>query len=459
MAAIDSVISETARRLSLGDSAGPLVREVLGLLTGAAGGVGGVLNRLRDAGFGPLLDNWFSGQLEQPLPPEGVRQVFGVSRLAEAAQRLGLTRDHTTGAVGAVLPRLLALLAPGGVVSRGAIDDAEHRLASIVPAPMAGLVAAAASPPWTPFRTTLPVAALIGLAALLWSQIGPRTPPAPPPAPLPLPDIAPPAPTAALSGPAPWLRLETDAQGVTASGVVRDAAARTGLLDALRGAYGADRTRAGIVVDPGVGDAPWLGNAGTLFDKLRRGGLSVLFDGNNVSLGGLPDAASRTDLANQLKGLLPAGVNIGDLGERAVETLVAGSARQATVALNGLTGSFTASDVAAALNYGIINFATGSAELPATAGALLDAAATKLRLLSAGTIEVAGYTDSTGDAAANLKLSQDRADAVRARLLAAGVPAGMIQAKGYGSADPVASNDTPEGRFRNRRIEYRVTGG
>jgi OOP family OmpA-OmpF porin len=90
---------------------------------------------------------------------------------------------------------------------------------------------------------------------------------------------------------------------------------------------------------------------------------------------------------------------------------------------------------------------------------MLDVAAAKLKALPNAVIEVAGYTDSTGDPAANLKLSQDRADAVRTRLLAAGVAGGSILAKGYGSADPVASNDTPEGRFRNRRIEYRVVGG
>jgi OOP family OmpA-OmpF porin len=456
MAAIDTFINETARRLGLGDSAAPLVREVLGLITGNAGGVAGVIARLRDAGFGALLADWFAGRAEQPLGAQGVQQLFGAAKLAEVSQRLGLSRERTTGAVGEVLPGLLALLAPGGTVSQGALNDVAHRLASVVPAPMAGLAKAGPAPPWTPFRTTLPVAALIGLAALLWSQIGPRIPPAPPQAPLPLPDIAPPAPVASSTF-APWLRLETDDRGVTATGVVRDAAARDGILDALRGVFGADRTRAGLVVDPSAGDAPWLGNLGGLFDKLRRGGLSVLFEGKTVSLGGLPDAAARTDLVNRLKGLLPADFSFGDIGER-VDALVAGSARQATAALGGLTGGYTARDVAAALNYGIINFATGSAELPAGAGAMLDAAASKLKTLSGAVIEVAGYTDSTGDAAANLKLSQDRADAVRARLLSAGVPAAMIQAKGYGSADPVASNDTPEGRFRNRRIEYRVGG-
>ena len=71
-------------------------------------------------------------------------------------------------------------------------------------------------------------------------------------------------------------------------------------------------------------------------------------------------------------------------------------------------------------------------------------------------VEIAGYTDNTGDPAANVQLSQQRAEAVRAALVQAGVDPSILVAKGYGSANPVAGNDTLEGRFRNRRIEYRV---
>jgi outer membrane protein OmpA-like peptidoglycan-associated protein len=71
-------------------------------------------------------------------------------------------------------------------------------------------------------------------------------------------------------------------------------------------------------------------------------------------------------------------------------------------------------------------------------------------------IEIAGYTDNTGDAAANVSLSQQRAEAVRNELIRNGVNPAMLVAKGYGGANPVANNDLLEGRFRNRRIEYHV---
>ena len=73
-------------------------------------------------------------------------------------------------------------------------------------------------------------------------------------------------------------------------------------------------------------------------------------------------------------------------------------------------------------------------------------------------IEVSGHTDNTGDPEINRTLSQRRAEAVRAALVAGGAPADQLVAKGYGSGQPVADNATEDGRFRNRRIEYRVGG-
>jgi outer membrane protein OmpA-like peptidoglycan-associated protein len=69
-------------------------------------------------------------------------------------------------------------------------------------------------------------------------------------------------------------------------------------------------------------------------------------------------------------------------------------------------------------------------------------------------VEIRGYTDNTGDAKKNVKLSQNRADAVKSWLVKRGVPASRINSKGYGSADPVAPNSTLEGRTQNRRIEF-----
>ena len=71
-------------------------------------------------------------------------------------------------------------------------------------------------------------------------------------------------------------------------------------------------------------------------------------------------------------------------------------------------------------------------------------------------VDEAGYTDNTGDAAANRKLSADRAAAVKQALVARGVPASRIADEGFWPDSPIAPNDTEEGRSRNRRVELAV---
>jgi OOP family OmpA-OmpF porin len=73
-------------------------------------------------------------------------------------------------------------------------------------------------------------------------------------------------------------------------------------------------------------------------------------------------------------------------------------------------------------------------------------------------VEVAAHTDAEGDSAINLKLSQRRAEAVRKYLVGSGVPVGYVQARGYGETQPIADNNSADGRAANRRVEFRVIG-
>jgi len=130
---------------------------------------------------------------------------------------------------------------------------------------------------------------------------------------------------------------------------------------------------------------------------------------------------------------------------------------KAKAELASLQPGFVPKDLVAALNDSVINFASDSAEVPASTREFLQKAAGDLKQLPTGhVVEVAGYTDNTGDEALNVALSQRRADAVRDALIKFGAAPDMLVAKGYGSVDPIASNDTPEGRKRNRRIEYHI---
>jgi outer membrane protein OmpA-like peptidoglycan-associated protein len=74
-------------------------------------------------------------------------------------------------------------------------------------------------------------------------------------------------------------------------------------------------------------------------------------------------------------------------------------------------------------------------------------------------LEVGGHTDSDGDAAKNLALSQARADAVKKALVDQGVDAARLTTKGYGATKPIDLNTTPEGKANNRRVEFAKLGG
>jgi OOP family OmpA-OmpF porin len=88
--------------------------------------------------------------------------------------------------------------------------------------------------------------------------------------------------------------------------------------------------------------------------------------------------------------------------------------------------------------------------------AVLDEAAALLNKHERVVVEVAGHTDSVGSDAYNQGLSERRANSVKDYLTAQGVTATRLTAKGYGEAQPVASNDTKEGRAENRRVELIV---
>lgn len=106
---------------------------------------------------------------------------------------------------------------------------------------------------------------------------------------------------------------------------------------------------------------------------------------------------------------------------------------------------------------GDVLFDTGSAMIKDSAKDTLDKVATVLAAFPKGQVVVTGYADNRGGEMANLKLSRDRAEAVKTWLLAkSGASSERILAKGEGEDKPAASNATAEGRQMNRRVEITV---
>ena len=118
----------------------------------------------------------------------------------------------------------------------------------------------------------------------------------------------------------------------------------------------------------------------------------------------------------------------------------------------GLAGCQAASD--GVLAGATVSFVSGSDELDASALRVINDLAAVIGLCAetAGLrAEIGGHTDASGDAVANLGLSQKRAIVVRRELMARGVPGLALRAQGYGADQPIAENETEEGRAKNRR--------
>jgi outer membrane protein OmpA-like peptidoglycan-associated protein len=110
------------------------------------------------------------------------------------------------------------------------------------------------------------------------------------------------------------------------------------------------------------------------------------------------------------------------------------------------------------VNLGDVLFDTGRYTLKPNAQIALAKVSTILELYPDLKVQVEGYTDSVGSDAYNQKLSENRANAVHDFLIQNGVPAGNVTSVGYGKADPVASNNTADGRRQNRRVNMVVSG-
>jgi OOP family OmpA-OmpF porin len=108
------------------------------------------------------------------------------------------------------------------------------------------------------------------------------------------------------------------------------------------------------------------------------------------------------------------------------------------------------------LSKGSIRFEPARADIDPDSTGLLDRLIETALRCPAAIIEIAGHTDTDGDDAINQALSEKRAQAVADYLVKAGLPSDRFTAVGYGSTQPVASNDTDEGKAQNRRIEFLV---
>jgi OmpA-OmpF porin, OOP family len=442
MMTLNQITDEVTSKYGLGSQGGPLVRELLALVTGGQGGIGGFIDRLKGAGLGNLVSSWLGRTDAAPLSVPQVEGAIGKGTIERIAQKLGLSGSIIGPALAYLVPKVIGFLTPDGKIPTGIPPQVSAFLSQPSAAPRAAVARGGGLPRWL-----WPLLALLVVGALAWWLWG---------RPAEKVVTTPPAVTQTAPTVQPKLGISNIGGKIQYTGVVADEKTRGSILTSLKNVFGEGNISGDIAVNPNAGPATWLDKLGQALEKFKIPGIEALFEGNSISLGGLLPKADLDGIKASLQSIFGTGYTFGTLSDDASAWFRA--AKDKTLAaLSGLKPGFTGADLVSALNLSIINFETGSAAISAESRDLLAKAAAAMKQLPAGTvIEISGHTDSTGDPAANLTLSQQRAEAVRNTLTNLGVPADMLTAKGYGDTMPVASNDTAEGRFQNRRISYSV---
>jgi OOP family OmpA-OmpF porin len=211
------------------------------------------------------------------------------------------------------------------------------------------------------------------------------------------------------------------------------------VLARLRDVFGADRVVDNVAVGGVVAPPNWSGYAqrliGPNLKTISRG--QVTLDGNNLTVRG--EVASES-VRQQVVSEMAANLNPNYVVKNSLRVTLSDQ-----------------SVVDRALADRIIEFEPGSTQLTVSGQAILDEIAATLKTLANRKVEVIGHTDALGRRDYNLALSGARANAVKTYLVGKGIKAELVNVSGEGPDRPVASNSTPQGRARNRRIEFRVS--
>lgn len=442
----NSLIRDAAERFNLGDKAERFIGLLLDLIFDPAqGGFAGLRSRFTRVGLGDLFHSWVGAHVvDNVLQPDQFSAAIGDEALAAMAAKLGVPKVSISLAGATLLPKLIGLLTRDGEPSTAPAEALA--LINGTPVARAHHVAPAgarerkSSLGWLVWL--VPLLLLLALFVLMRSCKKDEAVVAPTPAPA---VAAPSAPVAPVAQSNARLDLSNVDGKVTVNGQVASDADKLKLWDALKATFGEANLGGDIRVDPATLPAGWMDTLIGLLPQLKAQGLKFGFDGDALSIdtSALPED-QRIAVSEQLRAAF-GGFQISGLWDRA------------SAALSGLKEGFSGEELVKALNLMNVYFDSGSASITLDSLETLDQAAKAIKAAPAGIrIEVGGHTDNTGDTQANLALSQQRADAVIAKLAELGVAREGLVGKGYGQTQPFANNATEDGRSDNRRIQFTV---
>ncbi|WP_252152418.1 OmpA family protein [Acinetobacter terrae] len=228
------------------------------------------------------------------------------------------------------------------------------------------------------------------------------------------------------------------AEPIVVEGAVPNEASKQAILNKMYAVYGTDQVVDKIQVRAVSAPNGWSDSVSKVITedlkKVKQGKLSVR--GTQVELAG--------KMSNQ-NDIQPTTVNFQNLVQAPYRLNTQLTVNQAEQKI-----------IDEALKNRIIEFESGSAILAESGIQILDEMAVALNKVAGKKVKVIGHTDSSGNPAKNLTLSQERAAAVKNYLIGKNIPTDRLSVEGLGSNKPVADNTTAEGRKKNRRIEFEV---
>jgi peptidoglycan-binding protein ArfA len=245
-----------------------------------------------------------------------------------------------------------------------------------------------------------------------------------------------------------------DGNSIILSGAFPDQKARAALVDAVTTALPAGVTLVDrLSINPDVNSLDFSDAAKVFSTAAGIPNFKLTVQGDTVTLAGTVSTADQQNAVEQAARDTWPNVNILDTLE--INGPVAPGPSAPAPTPQGDCGNLQQA-VPAALPTPI-TFGVNAATLTAGIAQELSTLADELKACPSARIAVNGYSDNTGNDGINVPLSAERAKAVADFLVANGVPRQQVTSKGLGSADPVADNDTPQGRAQNRRVEIRFS--
>lgn len=244
------------------------------------------------------------------------------------------------------------------------------------------------------------------------------------------------------------LSLLRNGNDLTLTGVLPTEAAKTSFLNAVKGVFGPSvNVIDNLTVRDGVSIPDLSGLGAALKPDVDIPDFAWKVEGDTITLTG-------TAPSEDVKAAAEAAAKTAWPDAKIDNQIIVAGATPAAPAPN------RCADVQADINDLLktpINFATDGFAVADSSQGQLTQIAQKIKDCPDARVAVKGFTDNTGNDAINQPLSENRAKAVADFLVSQGIAAGNVTSQGFGSANPVASNDTPEGKAQNRRVEIAVS--